>query len=390
MANIRYPGVIPRDAAGLVVVDNAGGFPNAVGGVITLADDVTYLVTSAIDLSGDRIVCGDRSGIIGTVQDISSITSTGLGADALITSAHRVTLRDITIHDVTLALDLDASDPDDFLVWSAVAFTDCTDTGRIQNYSSVIMAFCSLDAAPGLVFDGTLGTVAINDTFISGAAGKTTITIPATATITRRFRTRYSAVITPATGTALDVSTSATIPDESYILTDCNFSGDGARIVGVQFDDNKAMFDKNIGIDNSRTFANYYMSGNLVDTPITQGVPAKVSGTTTENSINQRFSHSDNRATYTGALTRDFEVDIRAGMSANSNNILHLYVAVNGTAILEPHGAGTSNSSGRADGITVAGVVELSTGDYVEAFVSNESASVDIDVTSLDVVISEL
>lgn len=44
----------------------------------------------------------------------------------------------------------------------------------------------------------------------------------------------------------------------------------------------------------------------------------------------------------------------------------------------------------RAEGITVAGVVELAAGDYVEAFVSNESGGHDIDVISLDVVISEL
>ena len=374
----------------LVFVSDRYDFPTAVGGVITLEEGVAYCLTGPVDLEGDRIVSVDGNTICGTNQTVCILRSTGLVATALITSTEIIVLYEVGISDVDIALDLNATNPFDFLVWNKVQFESCATVGTISNYSSVVMGFCGISNSANLTFDGTIGTVGLSDMFISGIAGQTTIILPSTATITRRFRIRFSSIITPATATALDVSTSAVIPDESYILVDCNFSGAGTFTVGVQFDDNKAMFDSNIGIQNSRTFAQYYMTNNATTTPVLVSTPTKALGTTTSNAISQRFSFINNRATYTGALTRDFEVEAWSSLSSNNNNILRLYIAKNGTAITTTFAEATANAGGRAEGLVTASVVELATGDFVEVFVSNETGSNNVLDINLNVIVSEL
>ena len=386
----KQPAIRSLQLGQFVFVSDRYDFPASVSGVITLEEGVTYCLTAPVDLLGDRIVAVVGNTICGTDQTTSILRSTGLTATALITSTEIVTLHDIGISDVDIALDLAATNPFDFLVWSKVQFESVATVGTISNYSSVIIAFSGISNSANLTFDDTIGTVGLSDMFISGIAGQTTIIVPSTATITRRFRVRFSTIITPATATAINVSTSAGMPSESYLLLDCNFSGAGARIVGVQFDDNKSMFTANIGIQNSRTFAQYFMTNNTTPTTVLVSTPTKALGTTTSNAISQRFSFSNNRATYTGAITRDFEVEAWASLSSNNNNVLRLYIAKNGTAITTTFTEGTANAGGKAEGLVTASVLELAENDFIEVFVSNETGPNNILNINLNVIVSEL
>ena len=56
-------------------------------------------------------------------------------------------------------------------------------------------------------------------------------------------------------------------------------------------------------------FGQYYFNDNTTQTTINaQSVFQKISGTTTANSSNQNFSHSNNRLTYTGLTNKSFKV----------------------------------------------------------------------------------
>lgn len=372
----------------LVLVADKYDFPKPVSGVVTLEDSVIYSLTCDIDLLGDRIVGGVNSVIEGWGPTVSSLSSTGLTGTALITSTENIILRNIDIS-ADIALDLNGS-TGKFLDWLTVNFTDCLTVGTIQNYDNFIGLNIGVVNSANWTFDGTMGTIGFGDSLFSGIAGEKTIIIPATANITRRFRPKFSAFITPTGGTGIDFSTSATVPDENYILFECSFAGAGTPLAGVAFDDNKAQFTGNSGIQNSRTFANYYMTNNAVTTPVLVSTPTKALGTTTANPISQRFSFTDNRATYSGALTRDFEVEAWASLTSNNNNVLRLYIAKNGTAITTSFAEGTANAGGRAEGLVTASVVELDTNDYVEIFVSNETGPNNVTDIHLNVIASEL
>ena len=372
----------------IVFVEVKGDLPTPAGGVITLEDNTAYFFTAAVDLGGDRIMAGDATAILGISSEVAAISSTGLTGAALISATCSLEIRDIMIV-ADQAFNLDGiSTPGANVFMSGVSIEDTATIGTIKDYDSVIISDGGYRNSDGLTFDGTIGTIAYRDHFFDADSTGTVITVAATATITRRFRIIYSAFVIGSGETALDVSTSATIPVESYILESCNFSGAGTFIAGVQHNDNKASFFNNVGISNSANVSSYYMNGNTTATSFAStGVPVKIAGTTTSVSVTQRFSNTSNRATYTGAISRSFKVDAIASVSGASNRNFSVYIAVNGVSQSQSKSSGKTNSSGDPDQVFSSLIVTLSQNDYVEAWVSNDDSTASLTVRDLNVLV---
>ena len=101
-----------------VLVYSTADLPAAVAGVITLAANTTYVITTTVDLAGARLVCSANTAIIGGSSENCRIKSTGLGASPLITSAYSLPMRNVSI-EATIALALDATgNPDQALDWT--------------------------------------------------------------------------------------------------------------------------------------------------------------------------------------------------------------------------------------------------------------------------------
>jgi len=375
----------------LVFVDSVSDLPDPVGGVITLGDGITYFFTTAVDLNGSRIVAGQNTTLLGGSSENCSISSTGLDSStALITSGYSMPCRNITFTHGK-AINLNANGVTGAaLDWFGVNFLNCETIGTIANYNNCIFSDCGVLNSSNWTFDGTISTVGFSQCILDGRSGQTTITIPSSATITRRFRIIYSAAIALSGETAINVSTSASIPVEGYILDTVTFSGGGTYTAGVLYTDNKSLFVNCKGINNSSEIAQYYMQNNATATVITVNVPTKVLGTTTASSINQKFSHSNNRATYTGAITRDFKVTIVASVTSGNTHQVGLYVAKNGTILTESETYATTSGAGRAENIVVQTILQLAQNDYVEAYVENETSSTNVTAEFLSVIVEAL
>lgn len=374
-----------------VIVDNKGKLPQSVGGVITLLDNATYYIVSNIDLLGDRLVLGQNTTILGTSSENASITSTGLGSStALITGNYTFPLRNITIKDVGTALDLDGSGSDMALDWYGVNFLNVTSIGTIANASNFIYVNGAFLQSQGLEFDGTFGTIAFDTSlFIGDGSADDIIRVLSTATISTRFRIIYSSVVANSSTTGINFDVSASIPVESYILDTVNFSGSGTYLSGLDSDSNYSLFINCKGIENTREVSLYYMNGNATATTISaKSTPVKVAGTTTSDSVTSKFTNTDNKATYTGTLTRFFRVSATLSVSSGNNNQVGAYIAKNGTVINSSEVYGTTNGNGRFENITVQTIVSLSTNDYIEIFVENATATNNITVTDMNVIIN--
>lgn len=381
-----------RPINNLVFVDTVSKLPAPSGGVITLADNVTYFVTVNLDLQGSRLVAGRNTTILGGSSENCSITSTGLGAGVpLVTSAWSLPMRGITLTSGTaIALDA-AGNPAQALDWFGVNFLNCTNIGRIANYSNVIWTDCAILSSANLVFDGAIGTVGFSQSIFSGVAGQTTIAVLPTATITRRFRAIYCAAIAFGGGTAFNVDVAASIPTEGYILDTVNFSGGGIYTAGVQYNDNKALFIECRGVSNSASISNYFMVGNATATVIAATTtPVKVAGTTTSVAITQKFTNTNNRATYTGAITRDFKVTFGATAASGNNNQVAFYVYRNGVVVASSRAEVTTSGTGRAENVFGQTIVQMGQNDYVEIYVENNSAITNITVEDLNVIVEAL
>jgi hypothetical protein len=382
-----------EDGITFVNVLSKTDFPAAVGGVITLAAGTAYIINGTVDLSGDRLETGGICALFGTSSETAFLTSTGLTAGvALITSTYTLPMQNLTIKDVDTAIDIgNTLSPEETVAldWDAVNFSNIPNIGTISDCDNWIYTNSAILSSQGLVFDGTVGTIgSSNSIFVGSGAAGSIISVSSTATISRRFRIIYSSIVAFGSTTGIDVDVSATVPNEGYILDTCNFSGGGTYTAGVAYTDDKARWIECRGVQNTTATGNMTMSGNsTATTGLTQSVPAKVAGTTSLNSISQKFSHSSNRLTYDGSLSREFQVTVVASLTSGNNKIIGLFVAKNGTTISESEMQTTTSGTGRSESITCQTILELATSDYVEIFCSNESGTQDVTVEYLNVIV---
>lgn len=400
LLSMRVPSVdviTPNDLRGLnggktYYISDKYDFPMASSGVITLENNAVYIINAAVDLEGDRIVCGENNSLIGWGANVSRLTSTGLAVStALITSTSTILARFLEFYDVDTCLDLLGS-TGDFIDWIGVNFNNIPTIGTIQDYDNAIFINLGVISSANWTFDGTIGTVAFDNSLFIGRESEKTIIIPSTMTVSRRFRVNFSAFVTPSGGTGIDFDVAAVVPDESYILFQCNFGGSGTNIAGVTNTDNKSLFSDNIGVTDTAEISNYYMNANATATVIgTAGVAVKVAGTTTDGPLTQKFSNAvTNRAEYTGAVTRNFSVQVLVAVTSGNNKVVALYVAKNGTTQPQSVGRATTDMGGRAKSLASVGVFELATNDYIEVWVANETDTTNVTVEDLHVLVKEI
>jgi hypothetical protein len=378
----------------VVFVSEKSDFPTPVAGVVTLLDGYTYIITTTVDLTGDRLVCGGVVNLFGTSSETSYLTSTGLGVGVpLITSIYTVVLRYITFHDVDTCYSIDGNTNLVALDWIGVNWINVPNVGEINTCDNFILETCAFLGANGMTFTGTIGTIGVTNSLFRGidSVAIPIIEVQASCTITRRFRILFSSIISLTSNIGVAFSTSALVPIEGYILQTVNFSGNGTYQTGVTAQDNKALFEGCRGVENSGSVAQYYMNGNVTSTEIaTQNVFVKAAGTTTAGTIIQRFSHTNNRATYIGALAGIFKVTISVSATSGNNQSLRFRVAKNGTTIAQSEVQETTSGVGRSQTLICQDLVSLVTNDFIELWVANGSTSQNITVENLNVIIEKL
>lgn len=380
----------------LKFVNSVDDFPAAVSGVITLAANVTYFITKTIDLLGSRIVASANTTIIGGSSENCILKSTGLSAStALLSSAWSIPMRNLTLTHGT-ALNLDATgNTNQAIDWFGVNFTDCAAVGLVKSYSNFIMSDCALLNSANMTFDGSIGTIGFDQCLFSGLAGQTTLNFPSTLTVTRRIRVIYSSFVAFGGATAIfvDPATTFSAGAESYILDTINFSGGATYTGGLTYTSNTALFSNCKGITNSSEIGQMYYTNNTTQNPIaTTGVFEKILGTTTASSINQKFTHTSNRLTYTGGLNRSFKVTaFVSAQSITTNSITILVrIAKNGTTIAESEAQATTAATLRNDNFPCQALVELAPNDFIEMYIANSTNANNVLATELNVIVEAL
>lgn len=374
----------------IVFVGQKSDFPTAVSGVITLLPNVTYFITGHVDLTGDRLVGSENTTIIGGSSENCSLTSTGLTAGTpLLTTSWTTPIRHISFKDVNTAISIDGTVNLVALDWTGVNFVNVPKVGTINSCDNFVFTKGAFLEAQNLILTGTIGTVAFNQSLFNAYdTNQPIFFLDSGLTITRRFRIIYSSIIALSGETAISIDVATTLPNEGVILDTCNFAGGGTYLSGVDFQDNEALFVNNVGITNSREVSQYYMNGNATATTVlATNTEYKAAGTTTSGTLTSKFTNTDNRATYTGSIERIFSVTATMSVTSGNNNQIGMYVAKNGVIIPESETYMTTNGSGRAEAASIQALVTLTTDDYIEIFVENATATNDITVTDLNVVI---
>lgn len=124
-------------------------------------------------------------------------------------------------------------------------------------------------------------------------------------------------------------------------------------------------------------FGSMYISSAAATSISAQNTFTKVAGTTTLEAVARDMSMpANNRLRYDGAITRQFLIKAAFSMTAAASNEVYAFrLAKNGTTIAASEiqrFVGTGSDVGAA---AVQASVELSTNDYVELFVENQTSS---------------
>lgn len=382
----------------LVVVKGLADLPAASSGVITLAANVTYLVVKAINLAGARLVAGANTVLIGESSENCSITSSGLANDVpLLTARATIVVRHITFRDVHTGIFIDDNSGAGAplaLDWFGVNFLNVPNVGEIGDADNFIYSTGAFLNSKNLRLTGTIGTVSLSHSLFSGdGAAGSLIEITASATITRRFRIIYSALIAASSTVGLTVSASASIPVESYILKNVNFDGGGTYLAGVGVNDNKTLFEDNVGIDNTAVNGQLYMRGNAVATVVS--APAtfyRIAGTSIASADNAKFAVTDGRLTCNAVIPRKYLVQATLSFNSGNNDVCEFgFYDSTITAVRVPSiTRATANAAGRAESVSVACIVTLKAGDYLEAMCANTGDTANITVSELNFLAFEI
>jgi hypothetical protein len=377
----------------LVYVTNKIDLPLAVNGVITLAANATYFFTKTVDLTGDRLVCGANTTILGFSSENCKIISTGLSSStALISSSYSLPIRNIAFTSGTV-LNLVGDSVTTALDWHGVNFVDCPTVGLIKDYSNVILETGAFLNSANLTIDGTIGTVGINNNLFDGRTGQTTIIVAPTAIITRRLRIIYSSFVCLSGETAINVSASATIADERYILDTVNFSGGGTYLTGVTETSNKALFSGCVGITNAAVNGQLYMQSNATATVISaSNTFYKVLGTTTASADNSKYTHTNNRLTNAANVSRKYLIQCVLSFTSGATHVCEFgFYDSKLDAIRTPSKTkATSNAGGRAENVSFACVVSHSNGDFIEIHAANNTSAQNLTITDMNFLITEI
>lgn len=387
---------IARITENVKVINIKEDFPEPVGGVITLEAGKSYFITAPIDLTGDRLETAGVLDIVGTSSETASLTSTGLGSGVpLLTSRWTIPIRFITFKDVHTGFYIDdnaGAGAPLAVDWFGVNFSNVTVVGEFGDISNFVYDTGAFLGSQGLTFTGDVDTAAMNNSLFQGdGTAANIISVESTAAITRRFRIVYSSVVAFTSTVGINFSTSATVPVEGFILDTVNFSGGSTYVTGVQQDDDKSNWTECRGVRNSASLSSYYMNGNATATTIAViGTAVKAAGTTTSAAISQRFTNTDNRATYDGAIQRDFKVTAVMSVQSGNNNVIGIYIAKNGSLLPESEVYITTNAGGRAEAASCQVLLAMVDTDYIEIWVENDTSTANVTVTELNVIVEAL
>lgn len=372
-----------------VYVRELSDFPTPSSGVITLEDNFVYIIVGNVDLEGNRLLCGENSTVLGITSENSFLTSTGLGVGVpLLTASSALPMTNITIHDVDTFIDFQGTNTEP-MDWTAVNIVNVPNIGTIESPSNFIFSTGAIVNSGKLNFEGTVNTIAFNNSLLTGnGLSGGLINVSESCVINIRFRIIYSSIVIPSSGTGINISDLTTIPIESYILDVVNFSGGGTYLVGLDDTSNKSLFTRNKGIINTSEVSLYYMNQNATATIVSAvNTRYKVLGTTTSSPVTSKFTNTNNRATFIGAIAKNFTITATMSVTSGNNNQVGGYIAKNGIVIPSSEVYITTNGSGRAENLVIQTITQLSQDDFIEIFVENATAINNITITDLNVMV---
>lgn len=372
------------------VITEKSDFPTPVNGVITLEDNTQYMISSSIDLGSDRIQTGINNSIVGLLNESSIVASNLTVGQHLIT-----TNSSLNIQEITLSAGPDGSifdvDGCPSLIITNVLFTNSASMGNINDCGTFVMFISGWDM-DGLVFSGTMQTVVFDTVRVAASeAGRTGIRFMSGSSVSSRVRISLNSFNVVSGAIGIDVDPSITINNETFVVLGNIFEGAGTYVNGISPTSDMSFFKNNVNLTSSQSYAQMTLSSNATITDIiTQNIFTKISGTTTSPLLSRFTMPSNNRLVYTGTKERLFRIDVSLNTTGGTNDVIGVTYGVNGTSYTGYVTSAYLDANGASYATYSSNLLTLTSGDYVEIFIRNQTSTTDVTVVSMNVIIVEI
>lgn len=368
-----------------VIVSSLTDLPAATSNVITLADDTDYLFVNDISTS-DRFSVPNNTTLRGVSSTLIVVTYTGAGNMFTVGSASNFKCQNLAFTCATGSLLNGTGAGTGQVQFVECRVVSCSSLGSIGDMFLIRfdrVAFAAINTS-GLTITGA-NTVLFFDGCYIFLNGGTYLDLGTATFNDVSFRNQF--LITSAGGTTFlsGAAASANINSGGQgLVTGCSTSGSATLLSGIATTDALWNFSHNDDIADTRTDGLLSMATNATNTVIAvTSTPVLVAGTWVIESVGQMTGTTAGRLTYNGG--KDTTLPVVASLScepATGGSItIGVQIAINGTVVANSKREGTASGSNPTS-ITMPWQVELSMGDYIEMFVSNESSTSDILVSS--------
>lgn len=371
----------------IVVINSESDFPIPSGGVITLEDNKTYYIGAPIS-TANRFVMGVSNALTANnpLTPILEYTGTGTmftGVD------NNFTAENILLNAPNgQVFDMSSTGAGgNFLLLTLVIVLSCDKYGTFDNLQTIdITNSSSLATNDGLTIIGTTNWAVFSVTkFAMITTSATFVGIDLGVSVHKTMElTNY--VVRGVTG-AIALKGAAASANMTLgflgMMQLSEFEGDVTPLSGLTTKDIRWSFTSNSSLPDTKPAALINFKGNATTTTIaassTDGSNSVLIDSTWTEEDSSHFTFlSAGRLTYAGEIDRLFSITLISTLNPVNNNTIALYIALNGTAI-DGTGLGQIVNKDDAQSLVTTWELTLSENDYVEAFIENQTGTVDID-----------
>ena len=360
-----------------VIINSISDFPAAVSGVITLADNTEYAIRNDIS-TANRFVMGNRTVLSGSDNLVVSLSYTDTGI--MFTSASKSwTMTDITVNCTSgTLLAFTGTGAEILQLKDTVVNVDTF--GTISDFAGIHFEDNQIAVTTdGLSFSGTNGVILVDSALVTIAAG--TLFDLGVATFSG-FSVTTGFYTLNGTSIFLSGAASSANINAGNLATvhNCRFFGAGTPLQTISISDIRWSFTLNDAISDTHQDCLMSQVANATATTISiAATPVKLAGVWNLEEAFFFTTNATGKMEYIG--DKDIELDVSMSFSAapvsGTNKSINFYAAKNGVHIANSR-AYNNLSAGDPGRTTIIWRAELSKNDYVEAFVANDTDTIDV------------
>jgi hypothetical protein len=386
--NWNVVGVNPaKTRSNYVLVKSASDFPAPASGVITLVAGTLYeingtiMLSSKINLNNCTIMGRDRNNDKLIYTPASGELFTGSIGGSLL----NLTL--LTTSAGSKLFNLDAGgDATKSLLLQLVYVFNCDNVGLIKGFGFVIVQSVAFSTnTNGIIFQDINNLIEINPVWVGDNHNTYQKLV---GTFDNIMITGAEIDVTSAfSGIGVDITGIISIIEGAQIKNSI-FIGNGTYVLG-SFSGKWEVESYGLNTEKDDVASgNVYISTPAATNFTAANTPIKLSGTTTALDLFRVTAPSSNKLTYTGTKGKRFLVICTLSMtSAGSNKIYSIYLAKNGVILPESKQTRKTVAGTDQSPLSLSCTVLLTTNDYVEIWVENNTDATSMTVLTLNLAI---